>query len=200
MLLTLTSSPFTSFTRLLKSYTLLRRLNDGENTLALIMILDFNLDFLRDAVALVDASLEQLDGKACASPDPDTFGIFDEVEYITGFGFVACQTYITAVVSRSRLKGKKSEALALGPMHGTGRSMAQLINAAANHWKHSPEWSLDTPTTQAKQTLEVISSLGVDTNSSYPVANMLYAILAPHPARFKNLIPLLTQWRDALQR
>jgi hypothetical protein len=164
------------------------------------MILDFDLDFLRAAAALVDARLDRLDGQACESPDPDSFGIFDEVEYITGFGFVACQAYATAVASRSKLKSKKREALALGPKHRTGRSMAQLINAAANHWKHSPEWSLDAPTTQAKQTLEVISSLGVDTTGSYPVANMLYEILTPHPARFANLIPFLTQWRDTLEK
>ncbi len=165
-----------------------------------IMILDFDLDFLRGAAALVDASLERLDGKADASPDSDTFGIFDEVEYLTGFGFVACQTYATAVASRGKLKGKKHEALALGPKHRTGRSIAQLIDAAANHWKHSSEWSLNTPTTRAKQTLEVISSLGVNTNGSYPAANMLYEILAPHPARFANLIPFLTQWRDTLPK
>lgn len=164
------------------------------------MILDFDLDFLSAAAALVDASLDRLNGKAHASPDPDAFGIFDEMEYISGFGFVACQMYVTAVASRSQLKNKKREALALGPKHRTGRSMAQLINAAANHWKHSPEWSLDVPTTQAAQTLEVISSLGVDTNSSYPVTNMLYEILTPHPARFANLIPFLTQWRDALPK
>jgi hypothetical protein len=78
--------------------------------------------------------------------------------------------------------------------------MAQLVNAAANHWKHSPEWSLDAPTAQAAQTLEAISSLGVDTNGSYPVANTLFAMLTPHQARFANLIPFLTQWRDALPR
>ncbi len=164
------------------------------------MILDFDLDFLRGAAALVDAGLERLNGKADASPDPDAFGVFDEMEYITGFGFVACQTYATAIVSRSKLKGKKHEALALGPKHRTGRTMIQLINAAANHWKHSSEWIFDTPTTQAKQTLEVISSLGVDTSGSYPIGNMLYEILTPHPARFANLIPFLTQWRDILPK
>jgi hypothetical protein len=164
------------------------------------MIFDFDLDFLEAAAALVDASLERLDGKAETSPDPDAFGVFDEAEYITGIGFVACQTYATAKLSRSRLKNQKREALALGPKHRTGRSIVQLINAAANHWKHSSEWSLDTPTSQAMQTLEVISSLGVDTNASYPVANMLYEMLAPHPARFANLIPFMIQWRDALRK
>jgi hypothetical protein len=105
------------------------------------MVIDFDLDFLQAAAVLVDTRLERLDKEAEASPDPDAFGIFDQVEYITGFGFVACQTYITAIASRRKLQ--KREALALGPKHRTGRSMAQLTNAAANHWKHSAEWSLD---------------------------------------------------------
>ena len=163
------------------------------------MILDFDLDFLEAATALVDTSLERLHREAKACPDPDTLGIFDQIDYITGFGFVACQTYATAVVNRSKLE--KREAIAAGPKHRTGRSMAQLINAAANYWKHSAEWSLDAPTTQAKQTLEVLQSLGVDTEEgSYPVANTLHEILRPLPARFANLIPFLTQWRDALPK
>jgi hypothetical protein len=162
----------------------------------MLMVVDFYLDFLQDAVALVDTRLECLDAQAEASPDPDAFGIFDRVEYLTGFGFVACQTYLTATVSRFKLK--KFEALELGPKHRTGCSMAQLTNAAANHWKHSAEWSLNALTTQAKQTLEVISSLGVDTTASYPVANAMHEILKPHPVRFSNLIPFLTQWRNAL--
>ena len=161
------------------------------------MIIDFDLDFLEGSVSLVDTNLERLHKDARSSPDPDAFGIFDELEYITGFGFVACQAYATAVVSRSPLKNKKREALAMGPRHRTGRYMTQLVNAAANYWKHSPEWSLDTPTTQAEQTIEVISSLGVDT-ASYPIANALHEMLTPHSARFANLIPFLTQWRDAL--
>ena len=162
------------------------------------MILDFDLDFLRAAAALVDASLERLDNEANASPDPDVFGIYDKVEYITGFGFVACQTYVTAVLSWRKIEKRK--ALTMGPKHRTGRYMVELTNAAANYWKHRPEWSLDAPTPQAKQTLEVISSLGVDTIGSYPLANTLHEMLTPHPARFANLIPFLTQWRDALRR
>lgn len=160
------------------------------------MVIDFDLDFLQAAAALVDTRLERLGTKADGSSDPDASGIFDQVEYITGFGFVACQTYITAIASRRKLE--KRDALALGPKHRTGRSMAQLTNAAANHWKHSPEWSLDAPTAQAKQTLEVISSLSIDTKGSYPMANTLYEILRPLSARFANLILFLTQWRDAL--
>ncbi len=163
--------------------------------LARTMILDFDLVFLREATTLVDGRLEQLEREA--SPDPDEYGVYDQAEYITGFGFVACQTYATGVVSSSKVT--KPDALALGPKHRTGRTIIELIDAAANHWKHSPEWSLNTPP-KAQKTLEVIASLGVNTHGSYPVANMLHHILTPHPARFANLIPFLTQWRDALPR
>ena len=159
-------------------------------------LLDFDLGFLKDAAALVDASLELLRKEAEESSDPDGFGILDQIEYITGFGFVACQTYATSVVSGSNLK--KPRALALGPKHRTGRYIAELVNASANHWKHSAEWSLDAPTKQTKQALEVISSLGVDTIGSYPVTNAFYEILEPLPARFATIIPFMTEWRDAL--
>ena len=164
------------------------------------MKIDFDLDFLKSAIDLVDASLEQLEAKGKSSPEPDTFGVFDEIEYIIGFGFVACQTYTTATVGRSASKRKKSEVLALGPKHRSGRPIVQLINAAANHWKHSAEWTPLKPTNQEKQTVEVIRSLGVDPSEPYPIANMLHAMLTPNPILFKNLIPYLIQWRDSLPK
>ena len=164
------------------------------------MIFDFDLNFLEDAAALVDTRLDLLDKEAEESPDPDSFGVYDQIEYITGFGLVACQTYATAIASRTKLE--KREAFARAPMHRTGRSMVQLINAAANHWKHSSEWPLDAITGQAKRTLDVIRSLGVDTEVSYPVSRTLFRILTPLPARvvWANLIPFLVQWRDAVLR
>lgn len=47
------------------------------------MMLDFDLDFLRDAVALIDVSLERLDREVKASSDPEAFGIFDQMEYLS---------------------------------------------------------------------------------------------------------------------
>ena len=162
------------------------------------MILDFDLDFLKEATALVDRRLEQLEREAKASPDPDMYGVYDQAEYITGFGFVACQTYATGVISLSKV-GKR-DAFALGPKHRTGLTMIEITYAAANYWKHSPEWSFDALTPQQQETRDVIERLGVKIPNSYPVANMLRRILTPHPARFANLIPFLTQWRDALPR
>ena len=168
----------------------------GKQEARRVVFPDYDLSFLQDAVALVDSHLIRLDRAVEASPDPDTFGVFDEVEYITGFGFVACQAYATAVTCRS--SPTKAEALSSGPKHRTGLPIAQIVNAAANFWKHSQEWSFDTPTSQAQRTLAVISGLGIDPRCSYPIANTFHELLTPHPARFASLLPFLKQWRDVL--
>ena len=135
----------------------------------------FDLQFLIEAAALVDGRLEQLDREANESPDPDSYGVYDRGEYMIGFGFVACQTYVTGGAKL----GNRKDVLELGPRHPTGQTIVKLISAAANHWKHSPEWCLDAPSTRAQKTLEVIASLGVNTHSSYPVANMLGSATCP---------------------
>ena len=160
------------------------------------MIIDHDLDFLKDAIALFDANLDRLEKRIRTHRDPSTFGFFDQVEYITGLGFVACQTYATA--KRSQRTLLKDEALAIGPKHRRGLPIIVLVNAAANYWKHSLEWSLDVPKKPTQRTIEIIASLGVDPESPYPVTNTLHEVLAPHPARFENLVPFLTQWRDGL--
>jgi hypothetical protein len=75
----------------------------------------------------------------------------------------------------------------------------QIINAAANHWKHRSQWCLDSPSKKAIRTIETIERLGVDLRSPYPVATMLHVILSPQPAHFSNLLPMLVQWRDTVR-
>lgn len=160
---------------------------------------DFDLGFLQDVARLVDGRLEILVRETQGSPDPDSFGYYEEIEYITGFGFVACQTYITATCGRRKIK--KSDALEFGPKHRTGRPIVALVNACANHWKHSAEWSRGKPSSEERRTLASISSLGVDTSRGmYPIGNALYQILTPLPMRFASALPFLTRWRDALPR
>ena len=160
------------------------------------MICDFDLDFLKDALAIVDQRLNLLDKKAKDSPDPDSFGVFDKLEYISGFGFVACQTYLTATYSRSDLTKKSS--LDLGPKHRSGETFASLTNACANHWKHSFEWESKPLKNDAKHTIASIESLDISISDSYPIANALYELTAPKPRRFASVLPFLIQWRDSI--
>ena len=157
---------------------------------------DYELNFLGEAAALVDRGFSALEREAQTSPDADAFGVYDRIEYMAGFGFVACQTYMVAVASRYGLK--RSESFVLGPQHRTGRAMVEITNAAANHWKHSSEWELGALDRRAQTTLDILRSVGVDTSAPYAVGNVLHKLLAPHAMRFGNLIPFISQWRDLL--
>ena len=81
----------------------------------------------------------------------------------------------------------REDALKLGPRHECGYSIATLVNAIANYWKHAPEWThpLSRP---AKSTADLISSLGVDVDSSYVVVNALARVLHSHEPRVRYVI------------
>ncbi len=119
--------------------------------------------------------------------------MFDRREHVTGFGFAACQNYVASLTGRSGVS--KQDALQIGPSHRTGRPFVALINAAANYWKHSPEWN-GADAAPAHRTATLLTSLGVR-SSEYALANCLHELVRPLPARFGTLVPFLTQWRDA---
>ncbi len=159
---------------------------------------DYDLTFLRHATALVDEHLDLLDEEASKSPDPDSFGVYDRINYTTGFGFVACQTNIGAISAR-QVK-KKSVALEAGPKHSSGATIASLVNACANHWKHSGEWPAPALRDHhAQRTTSTLAKLGVDTEQSYTLVNALYALTDQAPSRFRFLVPMLIQWRDSYE-
>ena len=160
------------------------------------MLHEFDFSFLNEAATLVDSKLQLLELEAERDEDPDQFGIYDRTEYITGFGLVACQTYIATCVARKRLS--KGDAFDLGPRHPGGQSIANLVNALANYWKHGSEWKVPL-SPRAQRTVDTISTLQVDVRASYVMANSLHALLRPAEPRIQQLIPLLKQWRSALQ-
>ena len=163
----------------------------------LIAALDsFDLLCLNGAAAFVDSKLDVLDERARHSPDPDSDGTFDRGEYLAGFGFMACQMYITEAISMSRLS--REDALNVGPRHVCGHTIAALVNATANYWKHSPEWRASM-SRRAEATAGLIEDLGVDVGSSYVVVNALAQLVQPRKHRIRYVIPFLSQWRAALQ-
>jgi hypothetical protein len=156
----------------------------------------FDLLCLSDAASLVDSKLDLLAEHAKQSADPDSDGIYDRAEYLAGFGIVACQAYITEAIAMSGLQ--REVALSLGPRHACGESVAALVNAIANYWKHSPEWS-NPLSRRAQATANLISALGVDVGSSYVVVNALSELVRPSGYRVRLVIPLLSEWRATLQ-
>src|SRR4051812_20574440 len=103
-------------------------------------IWDPDLDLLSDLVAVLDGHLEAVSAK-CQGSFADELGCFDRMEHVVGLGFTACQTYLTATYGF--IEVPKSTALLVGPRHRSGRSVAEVVNHAANYWKHNEEWTLD---------------------------------------------------------
>lgn len=165
-------------------------------------LLDFPMNFLKEATGLIDKYLENLDERKENCPDPDSFGLYDDGEHITGLGFVVCQYYITAIYSF--YKENKPIALKCGPKHYTGLPFAELINACANYWKHHEEWR-GVPKEQLRsdsaKTIKAMKSLGIKVAEGYyPLHNALCKLLGSPPYRFNALLPLLKEWREAVRQ
>ncbi len=85
----------------------------------------------------LDSSVSGFLGEWGTAEECDQFGNIDRAERITGLGFVACQAYITYVHHFTNMQ--KSNSLSFGPCHRTGKRIVDIINHAANYWKHHDE-------------------------------------------------------------
>jgi len=161
------------------------------------MFLDFDLNLLRQLISIIDQHLELMAQESVQVEDADSFGYFDRMEHLTGLGFVACQTYIVSICGSLRIEKRK--ALAIGPMHSSGQSKAQIINSAANYWKHNSEWILEKSDRQRKRIEESFDLVGFPTNTDYPLSGILTELVYPELAAFQSLIVELKTWRDEIQ-
>jgi hypothetical protein len=160
---------------------------------------DEDLELFKSATRFVDNQIAKIDRDSQRFDDPDESGHYDRGEYMIGLGFISCQQYIAAVCAAQEIS--KSEALVLGPIHRSNVQIARIVDAAANYWKHSmDEDRTSWKAAQRKANEEILRHVGVDLDQSYVLSNVLAALLEPHPARFKPLIPFLKQWRDTVSR
>jgi hypothetical protein len=162
------------------------------------LILDYDLSLLKELIRTIDQQLDQISEKSMQVDDADSFGYFDSAEHFTGLGFVACQTYLTAVYGC--LKIEKQHALSMGPLHSSGQTKVQIINHAANYWKHNNEWSLDRNSAQRKIIENTFESIGFPINIEYPLSGVLTEVASPEPAAFEPVIALLEVWTNVLYK
>ncbi|HCC79693.1 MAG: hypothetical protein A2X25_08960 [Chloroflexi bacterium GWB2_49_20] len=162
------------------------------------MFVDFDLDLLKQLVRIIDQHLDIMCQKATQEDDLDSFGYFDSAEHITGLGFVACQTYMSSVYGYLRIE--KQKALPIGPFHSSGQSIVQIINNAANYWKHNSEWSLEKTDKQRKYIEETFEMVGFPVNTDFPLCGVLTEITFPERAAFEPIISILELWRDELRK
>jgi hypothetical protein len=160
-------------------------------------VCDADLEFLKEHLTLIDTQLDKIDERANEHPDPDSFGVFDTAEGVTGLGFVACQWYLAATYGFLRID--KKPALAAGPRHRSGMTIVEIVNQAANYWKHKDEWPLKKNVRDEVRITEALSAIGVSTERDYVLTSVLAEIAPSKPVRFRTLISSLEGWRDTLR-
>ena len=159
-------------------------------------ICDYDFDFLKKHISLINAQLASIQEAAKGCGDPDQFGMLDDFESVAGLGFVACQRYVSATAACMKLA--KRDALQAGPKHNSGLTIAEVINHAANYWKHAEEWDSEVSSPQRQHTeagMKIIGALPSD----YPVSFALVEI-ASGEANFESVLEDLKTWRDELRR
>ena len=161
---------------------------------------DFDLESLVELLEVLDHQIENSEAEISSSTDPDGSGCFDRLEGAVGLGFVACQQYIHATYPRliddPKLTAtkRKLKAIKSPPIHSNRErpiAIAEVINAAANFWKHHDE-GVPKP-----ETMDVMNSL-VPPSADYKMGKVLYELVKPEPSRFASVVRLLTEWRDLL--
>jgi hypothetical protein len=166
------------------------------------MIIDLYLDIVEEIVQRLDDHLKRETARAAKLEDPDLTTAYDAGEYICGLGFATLQQYMTHFVDSEGQSDNRAHMLNRGPTHKCGQTYAALVNAAANHWKHSTEWEVSgAKDPRARQSIFPLRQLGVDLdNEVFVLTHSLTLLMHPNPARFQLLVPFLSRWRgDVVQ-
>jgi hypothetical protein len=161
---------------------------------------DFDLPMLRELIGVWDTHLRKLNKELEQCLDPRGIGLcedlFDRAEGIVGMGFVACQWYLSTTYGC--LKIKKPDALKFGPTHPSGLTIAQIINHAANYWKHHEEWPVGKKDKSAARTIAAISKLGIDCERDCVLTCALASVSPSKEMQFAPLIGFLENWSKGI--
>ena len=159
-------------------------------------VCDSDLWFLRSVLETLDLRLAELDLAASKTTDPESSGICDPYEELCGVGFVTAQRYLAAVCGWYYVE--KHIALKTGPEIGWGLTIAQIINSAANYWKHHDEWWTADPKPKMKRK-DPLEAFGDSIGYDYPLSCIL-AGLSEQPYRLSKLVPKLEEWRYSVRK
>lgn len=161
-------------------------------------VLFYETKHLRNLILMINSQLETLIEEAMQTEDPDSYGYFDSAEHLTGLGFVTCQTYMTACYGIIGIK--KPKALSIGFKHQSGLCVAEIINNAANYWKHNNEWPNNKNNHHKLKVSETFDSIGFPVDGEYPLGGILTELSLPHTASFEAILNKLENWASELQQ
>jgi len=160
--------------------------------------LDYEIAIISGLVIAIDKQLSEICETAVATGGADDFGYYDAAEHATGIGLVACETVIATVCGGLGIE--KSTALKLGPMHAGGLTKVQIINHAANYWKHNNEWSHERTDNRQKAIARAFDSVGFPVDTDYPLSGVLTELTAPECASLSAVLSVLAEWKSTVMK
>lgn len=158
------------------------------------VLYDYDMMLLEEILDFIDSRIDSLSAQAIEGQEADSW-LFNRMENLTGLGFTACQTYLTSTFSCASVQ--KGKALLFGPVLSEKLTEVQLINHAANFWKHSEEWSIKGNPGPKQSLIKGLEEIHYDVKSEYPISGCL-AELTNGRVRFKDVTEILLEWRDNL--
>ncbi len=161
-------------------------------------LIHYDLKLLKELVQLIDQQIEKICQLCSDVDDPDSLGYFDRGLVVIGLGFVACQTFMSSVCGH--LGVSKGNALAICPLHSSGNTKAQIINHAANYWKHNNEWDPSKKDKRREDIEKAFESVGFSVDLDYPLSCVLTELSLPGEARFQSVLGALDVWKDELEK
>jgi hypothetical protein len=160
-------------------------------------IADPEYGLLSELLDILDGQLEEITKKIIQSKDPESDGLTDKGEYFIGIGFTAIQQYLAETLILTGVS--KSRALELGQEYSENVTYVAIINAAANWWKHEPEWFPEGPKrADSIKVSEIISEIAQ--SEQYCLSNVLENLSAPSKVSLCSLLPRLRAWRQSIER
>ena len=161
-----------------------------------IELWDSGFGHLEGLLRTLDSSLTSIHDQLKAADIWDFESICEQGEYLIGLGFCAMQRYLFDVLQDIDIEA--SDARKLGPKSQKGVAVAKLIHAAANYWKHEPEWHiwLDKLRKDSQRTVDIL--LHGKESADYPLAGLLADLCEDKPLLLVNCLPQLLEWRAAV--
>ena len=154
--------------------------------------IEAELGNLAKLVSAIDSHLSDICAKSVEVENADS------AEHATGLGLVACQTYMATVYGT--LGVEKRTALKFGPKHLGGLTKVQVINHAANYWKHNNEWALHRTAARQVAIEQAFESIGFPVGTEYPLAGVLTELANPYPASLAAVVSILQAWKSEMYK
>lgn len=154
------------------------------------------LETLLELVRLLDKQLSELSNKSVDAEDADAYGYFDTMEHLVGLAMVIGQTYLATVCGAISIEKKLG--MKMGPSHFGGKTKAEIINHAANYWKHNNEWGTERSDRRQQAIEEAFESVGFPVGTDYPLSGVLTELSDPRFASLDALVDILLEWKSAV--